>query len=88
MVTMPNKAPFAIFKITVLLIAFFDFLAWLLVLGGVSALEHVCPGRCRYYYGLAWFIIWYGSPGKPFCARFLHTCLCSSAAECSFHFAF
>lgn len=56
--TMPNKAPFAAFKIAVMAIAFFDFLAWLLVLGGVSALEHVCPYNCRYNYGLAWFIIW------------------------------
>lgn len=57
--TMPNKAPFAAFKIAVMAIAFFDFLAWLLVLGGVSALEHVCPYNCRYNYGLAWFIIWF-----------------------------
>lgn len=59
MVTMPNKAPFAAFKSAVLLIAFFDFLAWLLVLGGVSALESVCPNACRARYGLAWFIIWF-----------------------------
>jgi hypothetical protein len=59
MAIMPNKAPFAAFKIGVVTIAFFDFLAWLLVLGGISALEAVCPFGCRAAYGLSWFIIWF-----------------------------
>lgn len=56
---MPNKAPFAAFKVGVVTIAFFGFLAWLLVLSGISALEAVCNGGCRSLYGLPWFIIWF-----------------------------
>ena len=58
MAMMPNKAPFAAFKVAVVTVAFFAFLAWLLVLGGISALEAVCNGGCRALYGLSWFIIW------------------------------
>jgi len=61
MAMMPNKAPFAAFKVGVITIAFFDVLAWLLVLGGISALEAVCHTGCRSSYGLPWFIIWYHS---------------------------
>jgi len=62
MAMMPNKAPFAAFKVGVVAIAFFGFLAWLLVLGGISALEAVCNFGCRAAYGLPWFIIWYTYP--------------------------
>lgn len=72
---MPNKAPYAAFKFAVVTIAFFGVLAWLLVLGGVSALEHVCPNACRSRYGLAWFIIW--------CGPIMQTeCFCYAREEC------
>ena len=48
-----------LFKYSIALVTFFNFLAWLLVLGGISALEDVCHGGCRAAYGLPWFIIWY-----------------------------
>lgn len=59
MATTPAQTPFRLFKYGVLLITFFTFLAWLLLLGGVSALEDICSVGCRAAYGLPWFIIWF-----------------------------
>ena len=59
MATTPSKTPFMAFKLAVLVCLFFNFLAWLLLLGGISALEEVCHGGCRAAYGLAWWIIWF-----------------------------
>lgn len=59
MAATPAQRPFLLFKYSVLICTFFTFLAWLLLLGGISALESVCNGGCRTLYGLAWFIIWF-----------------------------
>jgi hypothetical protein len=82
MAMMPNKTPFAAFKVAVVMIAFFDVLAWLLLLGGISALEAVCHSGCRSAYGLPWFIIWYPSslfhfPLKFLCIHWIGVCCVS-----------
>lgn len=63
MAVTPARLPFHAFKAAVIICAFFAFLSWLLLLGGVSALEKIdygCTnGGCRRLYGLPWFIIWF-----------------------------
>lgn len=51
-------APYAAFKYAVLVIAFFTLLAWVLLLGGISALEKTPIGN-RSTLGLPWFILWF-----------------------------
>lgn len=42
----------------VALIAGGMFLGWILLLGGVSAVQEACDSNCRYLTGLTWWILW------------------------------
>ncbi|KAK9787478.1 hypothetical protein WJX73_008140 [Symbiochloris irregularis] len=42
----------------IVLIAGGMFLGWILLLGGVSAVQAACSGNCRSLTGLSWWIVW------------------------------
>ena len=44
--------------IVVGLIAGGMFLGWILLLGGISAVQAACSGNCRSLTGLTWWIVW------------------------------
>ena len=45
--------------LVVVLIAGGMFLGWILLLGGISAVQAQCAGNCRSLTGLTWWIVWF-----------------------------